>query len=232
VDSQVETAIVKLNRRNIKIDDEHIQIVIVDSFPMLGKLTALRFIEWVQHNPEGVVSLPTGKTPEFFIKEVLRLKNGWNTGEVQKELESSGIDPGRPLDFRGLTFVQIDEFYPINPRHHNSFYYYVNNYYLEGFGIPRNRALLINCEDIGIPRGMSLESVWRDDAVDLSLRRRNAKTDREILQKSVIESIDQWCVEYEDQIRSLGGIGFFLGGIGPDGHIGFNIHNTARRSEL
>ncbi|MDV7395984.1 hypothetical protein RZS08_31625, partial [Arthrospira platensis SPKY1] len=26
-----------------------------------------------------------------------------------------------------------------------------------------------------------------------------------------------------EKIRQLGGIGFFLGGIGPDGHIGFNV---------
>ncbi len=40
-------------------------------------------------------------------------------------------------------------------------------------------------------------------------------------------------MHYEDQIAGLGGIGFFLGGIGPDGHIGFNIsgsdhHSTTR----
>ena len=34
--------------------------------------------------------------------------------------------------------------------------------------------------------------------------------------------VDQWCNQYEKNIRELGGIGFFLGGIGPDGHIAFN----------
>ncbi|HCX98794.1 MAG TPA: glucosamine-6-phosphate isomerase, partial [Bacteroidales bacterium] len=38
--------------------------------------------------------------------------------------------------------------------------------------------------------------------------------------------IDNWCVNYEKRIRALGGIGFFLGGIGPDGHIGFNIRGS------
>ena len=33
----------------------------------------MRFIEWVQQNPGGVISLPTGKTPEHFIKWVQRL---------------------------------------------------------------------------------------------------------------------------------------------------------------
>lgn len=38
--------------------------------------------------------------------------------------------------------------------------------------------------------------------------------------------IDDWCVEYERKIRALGGIGFFLGGIGPDGHIAFNTRGS------
>lgn len=48
--------------------------------------------------------------------------------------------------------------------------------------------------------------------------------------------IDQWCGEYEAKIREKGGIGFFLGGIGPDGHIAFNtrgsdIFSTTRLTE-
>ncbi|HAS57059.1 MAG TPA: glucosamine-6-phosphate isomerase, partial [Algoriphagus sp.] len=30
----------------------------------------------------------------------------------------------------------------------------------------------------------------------------------------------------EQRIRDLGGIGFFLGGIGPDGHIAFNTRGS------
>jgi glucosamine-6-phosphate deaminase len=72
--------------------------------------------------------------------------------------------------------------------------------------------------------------------VDLSLRVRQPANEQEILQKKVLAGIDQWCQNYEDSIRSLGGIGFFLGGIGPDGHIGFNVrgsdhHSTTRLTE-
>ncbi len=45
----------------------HIPYIIVENFPKLGLLTALRFLEWTAENPEGVISLPTGKTPEYFI---------------------------------------------------------------------------------------------------------------------------------------------------------------------
>lgn len=41
--------------------------LVVENFPKLGLLTALRFLEWVSENPDGVISLPTGKTPEHFI---------------------------------------------------------------------------------------------------------------------------------------------------------------------
>ena len=46
---------------------EKIPVIQVENFPQLGELAALRFIEWLQNNPNGVVSLPTGKTPEHFI---------------------------------------------------------------------------------------------------------------------------------------------------------------------
>ena len=47
-----------------------------------GKIVSLRFLEWVRANPTGVVALPTGRTPEFFIKTLDRYKTHWNTAEV------------------------------------------------------------------------------------------------------------------------------------------------------
>ena len=38
--------------------------------------------------------------------------------------------------------------------------------------------------------------------------------------------LNQLCKLYEYKIRQWGGIGFFLGGIGPDGHIAFNLRGT------
>ena len=48
---------------------------------------------------------------------------------------------------------------------------------------------------------------------------------------------DQWCADREAEIRAKGGIGFWLGGIGPDGHIAFNCSgsdpfSTTRLSEI
>ncbi len=56
--------------------------IVVQNFPNLGLLTSLRFLEWVAENPEGVISLPTGKTPEYFIKWTHRLLNDWKKPEI------------------------------------------------------------------------------------------------------------------------------------------------------
>jgi len=229
--SKVEENFLKRGGYELRYEpEEKIGVVTVENFPLLGKLTALRFIEWVQANPGGVVSLPTGKTPEFFIKYCLHYIKTWSQKDTVKELEKYGIDPSVRPDIKSIYFVQIDEFYPIDPRQHNSFYHYVVKYYLNGFGFDKSKALLINCNEIGIPEGKSLESVWPDMTVDLSLRYRRPKTNIEKLQKSVLEETDQWCSDYEEKIRNLGGIGFFLGGIGPDGHIAFNIRGSDHKS--
>jgi len=199
---------------------------VVDNFPDLGKLTALRFLEWIQMNPGGVISLPTGKTPEYFIKWTTYYLKNWKNPEVQKELEENGLNPDIRPDMGSLYFVQIDEFYPINPNQHNSFYFYVNYFYIQGFGLDPTKALLIDCSKIGIPPGETLNSIWPEKHVDLSLRYRSATTKLEQKQKDVLHRIDQWCQEYEEKIRNMGGIGFFLGGIGPDGHIGFNVRGS------
>ena len=207
--------------------------IVVENFPALGKLAAMRFIEWVQNHPGGVIALPTGKTPEHFIKWVRRLLRAWDAAETQKALEQAAVDPAKKPDMRSLHFVQIDEFYPMDSAQHNSFHFYVRHYYIEGFGLDPARALLIDSATIGLQPGETLKDVWPDNRVDLTLRYRQTTSQLECRQKALLERIDQWCMEYEQGIRELGGIGFFLGGIGPDGHIGFNIrgsdHNSTTR---
>ncbi len=212
---------------------EKIPTIVVESLPALGRLTALRFVEWVQGHPGGVIALPTGKTPEHFIKWVKHLLATWGSAQTSKVLEQAGVDPARKPDMASLHFVQIDEFYPMDPAQHNSFNYYVKHFYIEGFGLDPARALLIDSTAIGLQAGETLAEMWPDGRVDLTLRYRHAGSHLESRQKALLERIDQWCMDYEQKIRQLGGIGFFLGGIGPDGHIAFNIkgsdhHSTTR----
>ena len=207
-------------------DRERIGVITVPHFPALGRLAALRFLEWVQQNPGGVAALPTGKTPEHFIGYVTHYLRTWTRAETRRELEKGGLDPGPVPDMKSLHFVQIDEFYPMDPAQHNSFHYYVNKYYIQGFGLDPGKALFIDCSKIGVAPGTDLKEIWPGETVDLTLRIRHPGTVLESRQKKVLEAVDQWCHTYEERIRSLGGIGFFLGGIGPDGHIAFNIRGS------
>jgi glucosamine-6-phosphate deaminase len=207
--------------------------IIVKNFPNLGLLTSLRFLEWVAENPDGVISLPTGKTPEYFINWTQHLLTNWKKPETSRLIEENGLTLKKKPSLKGLHFVQIDEFYPINPKQHNSFYDYVNSYYIKALKFNPAKALLINAENITLPQGKHYTEVFPDSCIDLSLRNREASTSLEKLQQASIFCIDNWCTNYENRIRELGGIGFFLGGMGPDGHIAFNTrgsdHNSATR---
>jgi glucosamine-6-phosphate deaminase len=198
----------------------------VDNFPKLGLLTACRFLEWVAANPEGVISLPTGKSPEFFIKWTQFLLENWDNKKGKEVREKYGLAATKKPVLNDLTFVQIDEFYPISSSQKNSFYDYVNKFYIDGFGLSREKAILINSDAIPLANGLHFSKVFPDLKVDLSLRFRDPQNDLEKIQQESIYLIDQWCGEYEQQIRDVGGIGFFLGGIGPDGHIAFNTRGS------
>ncbi len=201
-----------------------IPYIIASNFPQLGMYTALRFIEWAVENPDGVISLPTGKTPEHFIKWTQHIIANWETQQITELREQYQLKYKPEL--KGLQFVQIDEFYPISSSQHNSFYYYVNEYYIKGFGLNPAKALLINSDKIHLVEGKHFTEIFPKSIVDLSLRYRAATNKLEQLQQRSIFMIDDWCKNYEAQIRNKGGIGFFLGGIGPDGHIAFNTRGS------
>jgi glucosamine-6-phosphate deaminase len=215
-----------IQKQGIEKQNTFIPYVLVDNFPQLGLVTALRFLEWVHQNPEGVISLPTGKTPEYFIRWTNYLLHHWDNKKTQKILEQYHLEFSSKPDLSGLHFVQIDEFYPIDPRQKNSFYNYVNNFYIKGFGLDPQKAMLINAAEIPLSNNKSFKEIFPELKVDLTLRYREAKTQVERCQKESIFLIDQWCARYEEKIREKGGIGFFLGGIGPDGHIAFNIKGS------
>ncbi len=222
--SKVEKAFEELS--GVKSISTGIQYILVDNFPKLGLLSALRFLEWASENPDGVISLPTGKTPEYFIKWCQYLLENWENKKGQDILSKYGLGGTKKPSLKGLQFVQLDEFYPISSKQHNSFYNYVKNFYIEGFGLDINKALLINSDEIPLPGGRTYTEIFPDSIVDLSLRYRECKTAAEQIQQQAIFMIDNWCTGYEMKIREKGGIGFFLGGIGPDGHIAFNIRGS------
>ena len=211
-----------------------IPTITVDNYVALGQLTALRFLEWVCHNPGGVVALPTGKTPEFFIKWLQHYIRNWDKESQGGILEQVGLSGKKP-DFKSLHFFQLDEFFPINPQHERSFGYFVKRFYLDVMGFDPAKTRLINTYSLNpelqkmLGKIRSLEELF-SNGVDLSLRIQKPTAEFEKLQQRAIRLTDEFCQAYEDDIRNMGGIGFFLGGIGPDGHIAFNIAGSSHHS--
>ena len=75
-----------------------------------------------------------------------------------------------------------------------------------------------------------MQDIFPDGKIDLSLRIRQPANKIEALQQKTINLFDRFCEDYEEKIRRKGGIGFFLGGIGPDGHIAFNVRGSSHHS--
>jgi glucosamine-6-phosphate deaminase len=214
-----------------------IPVITVDNYVELGQLTALRFLEWVCLNPGGVVALPTGKTPEFFIKWMQYYLDNWEKEMNNGILAKIGLDKKLKPDFKSLNFFQLDEFFPIEPEHERAFTYFVKKFYVEGFGFDPKKVRLINTFEFSKAQkemlGKGIDNVYQvfpDGNIDLSLRTKKPTTGLEILKQKTIRVFDQFCMEYETEIRDLGGIGFFLGGIGPDGHIAFNVKGSSHHT--
>jgi len=215
---------------------ERIKVLKVDNYINLGQITALRFLEWVSLNPGGVVALPTGKTPEFFIKWMQYYLENWDAEIKSGLLHKMGLDKNQRPDFKSLYFVMIDEFFPLDPLHERSFNYFVKRFYIDGFGFDENKALIIDTYNIPevdqtyLGGYKHVGEIFPEGIIDLNLRIKHPANAKEALQKKTIKYFDQFCENYEEKIRNLGGIGFFLGGIGPDGHIAFDVKGSSHHS--
>lgn len=210
---------------------ENIPVIETANVCELGKLTALTFIDWAQKNPEGVIALPTGKTPELFIEYLKFYKNNWNDPDVQNDLRHFGIAAENFPETRGLKFVQLDEFFPISPEQQNSFTHYVRKYYLSLLETPEENFLGMDvCGEV-LHEGTEYETVFPNGKIDLTLASREPLNEMEKKQKEVLEKVSLFCEAFEKKVSDWGGIGFFLGGIGPDGHVAFNMPGSANDSK-
>jgi len=202
------------NESEFKKISTRIPYIAVDSFPKLGLLSA------PSENPYGVITLPTGKTAQYFIQFTHLMLNNWSNQKGKNILSKYGLENLKKPDLKNLQLVQMGEFYPIRSEQHNSLFNFIQKNYIQDFGLDPVKALLINSDKIQLAQNKHFSEVFPDYTIDLSLRY------REQIQQESLFKIDQWCTRYEDQIREKGGIGFFLGGIGPDGHIAFNTRGT------
>jgi glucosamine-6-phosphate deaminase len=214
------------SKREAKYSGEHIPVIETNNVCELGKLTALSFIHWVKDNPQGVISLPTGKTPELFIEYLKYYKEHWDEPKVARDLKYHGINLDRFPETKNLKFVQLDEFYPMDTAQKNSFTSYIKTHYLTLLEIPSENVLIMDLCNSGILKEKGHKQIFPNGRVDMTLLGREPNNALEVNQKQAVIEAQNFCNHYENKIKEWGGIGFFLGGIGPDGHIAFNMQGS------
>lgn len=193
----------------------------------LGKLTALRFLEWVKDNPNGVISLTSGNTPEYFIKYLSYYKRKWQDPKVRAELSAYGDFPESFPDTSNLRFVQIEDYYPLSAKHYKKVSNYIQRHYCSILDIKPENTLLMNYAEKGILAEKGMHVLFMNGKVDLDVLDSEPSSQLEAWQQQAIRELDKFCVEYENKVRAWGGIDFFVGSISYGGHVGFNAPGTS-----
>lgn len=217
----VENKFLVKSGRQKTYDTEYSAVIEVRNHYELGKLTALRFIEWVQYNPNGVVAFTSGNTPEFFVKFLDFYKNNWHKPNVQSELHGMGIKCKNFPDTSNLKLVQIEEIYPMVESHYKKISNYIRRHYVKILKIKPENLLLMDVNSNGILAEKGINVVFMNGKVDLSIMQRPPASQLESWQQQAISELLAFCDTYEGKIRMWGGIDFFIGGLSYGGPLSF-----------
>lgn len=202
----VEQSFLERSNRKSSYEGERAPVVEVLNVYELGKIVALTFLEWVQAHPKGVIALPTGKTPEYFIKTLEKYKNNWENPQIREEVRSYGFHFDAFPPTQDLTFVMLDEFFPMLPTHRNSFCNYVRTFYISLLGIKEEN---IHTFDLLQAEVLTLEEMAVFDGidVDLTLLSRDPVDSSEVQKKAILLKVQKYCDDYERKLQAMGGIG-------------------------
>lgn len=228
--NSVEQGFLAKSGRQSRYPGEYIQVIEVNNQLELGQLTALSFLKWIEEHPESVIAVSVGKTSSSFSKYLRWYKDHWHDPVIQSQLHSYGILSKDFPSGEGLKFVQVAEFYPISPTQVVSFHHYIKENYLSLFNIAEKNLLLMDLSH-GILKSKGSNVVFRDGKVDLSLLYRKPRNRAETWQKQALQEAKAYCRGYEQTITQWGGIDLFIGRIGVDGHIAFNMPGSSFNSE-
>ncbi|MCS7224616.1 MAG: glucosamine-6-phosphate deaminase [Armatimonadetes bacterium] len=122
------------------------EVIIVEDEEQVGKLAAQEIARLIRRKPNCVLGLATGSTPIPCYKELIRLH--------QKE----------GLDFSRVTTFNLDEYYPIDPRHEQSYRYFMNVNLFDHLNIDKARTF--------VPDGMAPDPYdhckWYEEQIKLA----------------------------------------------------------------
>ena len=99
----------------------NITLIIENDYEAMSHRAAELFARAVRLDPTGAYGFATGGTPEGMYNEMIKMQKA---GEV---------------DFSQLSAYNLDEYFPIDPTHEQSYDYYMANKLFDAIGIPQER---------------------------------------------------------------------------------------------
>lgn len=207
------------NRR--QYPGEKIPLIEIFDEESLGRIACLNFFIWLEQGNLGLIALATGSTPKSFFKHLAYYLSKQNKNYIREELYKFGIKGECFKNISKIHLVQLDEYFPLLPHDRRSFHYLIKHSYLKCLKLPLSRALLIDFTFLD----PNIDSVFPLEETS-SLKSKNLSKKQRIL----ANKLKEYCYMYEEKIKRLGGINFFIGGLGPDGHIAFNLPGSSHKS--
>ena len=228
---------------------ERMKAIEVATIQDLALLIVLRFLEWCHdNNPNGGVAvLPTtGPMSSIFYKQLSNFKNDFDI-EKQKAIQRYPALLNKSLlqsfpDTSNTSLVGMHEFFPILPTHEKS----CSKDLRETYGTLLNiQSENIHCFDL-----LNSNIISEDEMIELEIQQDvlhslllGSSSSGTIIDeddsnddigrlKEILQKIQKYCDDFERKIsQELGGIGFFIDGIGLDGSIGMNQPTTTTSSD-
>ena len=114
------------------------KIHIVNNYDEMSKLSAKLVADQIIKNPKSVLGLATGSTPEGMYREIVKM-----------------YEEGK-LSFKEITTFNLDEYYGLDPKHFQSYRYFMESHLLS--------KVDINQDNVYIPNGMctSIEDTCKE----------------------------------------------------------------------
>ena len=102
------------------------QFIVCNTYEEVSQEAAKIFEEQLRQKPDSVLGLATGSTPLGLYRELIRA------------CQAGGID------FSAATSVNLDEYYPIEPTHEQSYRYFMNENLFKHINIDLSRTFVPN----------------------------------------------------------------------------------------
>lgn len=100
------------------------KIIICKDYAEMSRRAADVFADYIRKNPNGVLGLATGSSPEGLY-----------------DCLAADYAAGK-LDFSGLTSYNLDEYYPIEPTHEQSYRRFMNEHLFDRVNIDKSRTFV------------------------------------------------------------------------------------------